>query len=86
MSLVLLLVLMDVSTLLEVWEAPTSKVKYNASLCLKTAERYNPETGQWEEIAQMAEGRRSHATVTMPDGVYALGGFNGSKYLNSVEK
>ena len=34
----------------------------------------------------MNECRRSHATVTMPDGVYAIGGFNGAKYLGSVEK
>lgn len=61
-------------------------MKISNSLCLKTAERYNPETGQWEEIAPMAEGRRSHATVTMPDGVYAIGGFNGTKYLASVER
>jgi hypothetical protein len=26
------------------------------------------------------------STVTMPDGIYVIGGFDGVKYLNSVEK
>jgi len=30
--------------------------------------------------------RRALTAVTLPDGIYAIGGFDGFNYLNSVEK
>lgn len=30
--------------------------------------------------------RRALSAVTLADGIYAIGGFDGSSYLNSVEK
>lgn len=34
----------------------------------------------------MSVARRALAAVSMPDGIYSIGGFNGSSYLSSVEK
>lgn len=54
--------------------------------CLQTAERFDMSTGKWEMIASMNEGRRAHAAVALPDGIYAIGGYNGKEYISSVEK
>ena len=48
-------------------------------------ERYNTDRGVWEMIGSMNEKWRSHTAVSLPNGVYALGGYNGSTYLNTVE-
>jgi hypothetical protein len=34
----------------------------------------------------MAIARRALTVVSLPDGIYAIGGFNGTSYLSSVEK
>jgi hypothetical protein len=34
----------------------------------------------------MKFSRRAHCAAILPDGMYAIGGFNGSNYLKSVEK
>jgi hypothetical protein len=34
----------------------------------------------------MDEGRRALNAVALPDGIYVLGGYNGSEYLNTVQK
>lgn len=34
----------------------------------------------------MNEGRRALAAVAMPDGIYAIGGYNGKDYISSVER
>jgi len=59
---------------------------FNGKYCLKTAERFNPNTNTWEEIAPLHIARRSLCAVALPDGIYAMGGYDGEKYLNSVEK
>lgn len=51
-----------------------------------SAERYDPETGHWEMIAPMKEARRALSAVALPDGIYAIGGYNGTKYVQTVEK
>ena len=56
------------------------------STCLTSAERYNPETDEWETIASLNVPRRALSAVTLPDGIYAIGGFDGQTYLSSVEK
>lgn len=56
------------------------------NLCLNTAERYNPVTDKWEEIGKLNIPRRALSAVTLPDGIYAIGGFDGYNYLSSVEK
>lgn len=57
----------------------------NAS-CLSTVERFDPLTNKWEMVAPMNEGRRALAAVAMPDGIYAIGGYNGKDYIDSVER
>jgi influenza virus NS1A-binding protein len=46
-------------------------------LCLKEAERYNFDTEQWEMLPPMRESRRALAAVVLPDGIYAIGGYDG---------
>ena len=43
-------------------------------------------TGQWDMLPEMNEARRALATVALPDGIYAIGGYDGKSYLASVEK
>lgn len=53
---------------------------------LKSAEAFNLETNTWEEIPPMKFARRALSCVAMPDGIYALGGYDGTRYLNKLEK
>jgi len=54
--------------------------------CLSSAERYDPVTGKWEVIAPLNEPRRALAAVALPDGIYAIGGYNGKDYIKTVER
>ena len=54
--------------------------------CLSSAERFDSHTGKWELIASMNEPRRALTAVALPDGIYAIGGYNGKDYINTVEK
>jgi N-acetylneuraminic acid mutarotase len=54
--------------------------------CLSSAERLDPQTGKWELIAPMKEARRALTAVALPDGIYAIGGYNGKEYINTVER
>ena len=44
------------------------------------------EKGKWELLKSLKEHRRALALVALPDGIYAVGGYNGKEYLSSVEK
>ena len=57
-----------------------------SSNCLKTAERFDFSTGHWHMLPEMNEARRALAAVALPDGIYAIGGYDGKQYLSSVEK
>lgn len=61
-------------------------MKEQSTNCLKTAERFDFSTGEWEMLPEMNEARRALASVALPDGIYAIGGYDGKQYLNSVEK
>eukprot|EP01016_Furgasonia_blochmanni_P007315 TRINITY_DN12935_c0_g1_i1.p1 TRINITY_DN12935_c0_g1~~TRINITY_DN12935_c0_g1_i1.p1 ORF type:complete len:282 (-),score=50.23 TRINITY_DN12935_c0_g1_i1:373-1158(-) len=54
--------------------------------CLNSVERYDFTKGQWEMIASLNTWRRALAAVTLPDGIYAIGGFDGQQYLCTVER
>jgi hypothetical protein len=54
--------------------------------CLSSAERFDLATGKWELIAPMNEPRRALTAVALPDGIYAIGGYNGKEYINTVER
>jgi len=45
--------------------------------CLNAAERYDPVTNEWESIAKLNIPRRALSAVALPDGIYAIGGFDG---------
>ena len=47
------------------------------SSCLNTAERFDPHTGRWEMLPPLNECRRALSLVALPDGIYAIGGYNG---------
>lgn len=53
---------------------------------LRECERFDPATGQWEAIAPLNEARRALTAVCLPDGIYAIGGFDRRKSLATVEK
>ena len=42
--------------------------------------------GSGRKLKGMKVKRRAMGVVTLLDGVYAIGGFDGEKYLNSVER
>lgn len=56
------------------------------SSCLNSVERYDCAANRWEAVAPMNEGRRALAAIAMPDGIYAIGGYNGKDYIASVER
>lgn len=56
------------------------------NICLKSVERYDPVSMRWESVRPMLNPRRALSAVTLADGIYAIGGFDGQNYLNSVEK
>jgi len=53
---------------------------------LASVERFNVHSQKWELIAPLREARRALTAVALPDGIYAIGGFNGEQYRNVVEK
>lgn len=55
---------------------------------LKSGEKYDIKKKMWLPISDMSIERRSMCTITLPDGIYCIGGcnVNGQKYLKSVER
>ena len=53
---------------------------------LKSVEVYDPKVEKWKMVPSMNEPRRALAAAVLADGIYAIGGFDGQTYLNSVEK
>lgn len=51
---------------------------------LKSVEVYDPQTDKWKPIPSMNQPRRALAAAVLTDGIYAIGGFDGTHYLNSV--
>ena len=51
---------------------------------LKTVEVFDPKTEKWKLIPSMNEARRALAAAVLADGIYAIGGFDGSNYMSSV--
>jgi len=59
---------------------------FDGHKCLVECERFDLIKGVWEKIAPLNTPRRALCAVAMPDGIYALGGYNGERYINSVER
>jgi hypothetical protein len=53
---------------------------------LRSCETYNPATRQWTYAPNMTHARKALCGVATPSGIIALGGYDGQRYLNSVEK
>lgn len=55
---------------------------------LGSCELYSLSQNMWLTSVNinMNQPRRAMSSVTLPDGIYVIGGFDGVKYLNSVEK
>lgn len=54
--------------------------------CSVTAEKFDFSTQKWTVLGKMGDPRRALSAVSLPNGVYAIGGYDGEKYLNSVER
>lgn len=52
---------------------------------LASCERYNWAKSRWEMLPSMKKPRRCFALVSLPHGIYAIGGYDGSEYLREVE-
>lgn len=53
---------------------------------LKSGEKFDILNNKWIQLASMKTARRSMCAVTLPDGIYCAGGFDGENYLQCVEK
>ncbi|XP_076820217.1 kelch-like protein 23 [Clavelina lepadiformis] len=51
-----------------------------------TAECYDPRNGKWEYIPPMKTCRDGLTAVVLNDEIYAIGGYDGSNHVSSVEK
>lgn len=52
---------------------------------VKSVERYNCETMQWEIVKSMTEARASFTVATLQDKLYVIGGYRRGRKLNSME-
>lgn len=53
---------------------------------LRCAEKLRIDSQEWELIPELSKKRRSMCTVSLPDGLYCIGGFDGEDYLKCVER
>ena len=62
---------------------------HNASQgVLNSIEKYDSKTGKWTskkcKLAEGSKGLSAHQAVTLPDGIYIMGGFDGDSYLDNL--
>uniref|UniRef100_A0A671LM89 BACK domain-containing protein n=1 Tax=Sinocyclocheilus anshuiensis TaxID=1608454 RepID=A0A671LM89_9TELE len=53
---------------------------------LESVERWDPDSNTWASVERMAECRSTLGVVVLAGELYALGGYDGQYYLQSVEK
>lgn len=53
---------------------------------LRSVERYDLGLNRWEPVENMLIPRRAHSVVSLGSSIYVFGGFDGLKYLCSVER
>ena len=63
-------------------DAPASQ---DCSRQFDSVERYNPNTDQWTMVAPMINCRDAVGAACLGDRLYAIGGYDGYKYLSAVE-
>ncbi|XP_024145640.1 kelch-like protein 5 isoform X1 [Oryzias melastigma] len=63
-------------------DAPASSLTSRLSDCV---ERYDPQTDVWTAVAPMSLSRDAVGVCLLGDRLYAVGGYDGQVYLNTVE-
>ncbi|XP_030126791.1 kelch-like protein 5 isoform X2 [Taeniopygia guttata] len=63
-------------------DAPASNLTSRLSDCV---ERYDPKTDMWTAVASMSISRDAVGVCLLGDKLYAVGGYDGQIYLNTVE-
>ncbi|KAJ6655392.1 hypothetical protein lerEdw1_005450 [Lerista edwardsae] len=63
-------------------DAPASNLTSRLSDCV---ERYDPKTDTWTAVASMSISRDAVGVCLLGDRLYAVGGYDGQTYLNTVE-
>ncbi|XP_073198374.1 kelch-like protein 5 isoform X2 [Lepidochelys kempii] len=63
-------------------DAPASNLTSRLSDCV---ERYDPKTDVWTAVASMSISRDAVGVCLLGDKLYAVGGYDGQTYLNTVE-
>ncbi|XP_048386483.1 kelch-like protein 5 isoform X3 [Stegostoma tigrinum] len=63
-------------------DAPASNLTSRLSDCV---ERYDPKTDTWTAVAPMSISKDAVGVCLLGDRLYAVGGYDGQSYLNSVE-
>nr|XP_054538805.1 kelch-like protein 5 isoform X1 [Pan troglodytes] len=63
-------------------DAPASNLTSRLSDCV---ERYDPKTDMWTAVASMSISRDAVGVCLLGDKLYAVGGYDGQAYLNTVE-
>ncbi|XP_028834088.1 kelch-like protein 5 isoform X2 [Denticeps clupeoides] len=63
-------------------DAPASSLTSRLSDCV---ERYDPKTDAWTAVAPMSISRDAVGVCLLGDRLYAVGGYDGQVYLNTVE-
>ncbi len=58
---------------------------FNGFVRMNSAERYDFETGHWNEVAEMKTARSNFAAAIVEDLVFVVGGFNGTTTISLVE-
>ena len=53
---------------------------------ISSVERYCPENREWRLVAPMSKRRCGVGVSVLDDLLYAVGGHDGTSYLNSVER
>ncbi len=56
----------------------------NSNSITNSAEYYNFSTKKWQIMPSMNQLRKSFVLLSLPNGIYAIGGHDGKNYLNST--
>lgn len=60
--------------------------RYDGVSCLSSFERFDPLAGVWSTGVAMSTRRRYCRLAVVDNCIYAIGGFDSSNFLSSVEK
>ena len=55
-------------------------------MSLRSVEVYSADNNEWLPINDLIHPRRSHCSISVPGGLFVVGGYDGMNYLASVER